>query len=111
MDDVETARLLIRIGGIVGIIEPLVIGLLLLITIIGIVIAVPLLILAWWIYKRSSEAVDLAEMGRYREARDKVIVPAVVALILTSRVGGILMLIGAVLLPSEKESAGGVGVY
>ncbi|MBO8174359.1 MAG: hypothetical protein H0Z18_03790 [Thermococcus sp.] len=103
MADVETAKLLIRIGSILAIIEPMIIAVILLMTIIGIIFAIPLMFLGYWIYKRSEEVITLIEEGRYKEAKDKLIVPMVVALILTSRLGGILMLIGLVILPSSNE--------
>ena len=106
MADVETAKLLIKIGGILSIIMPLVIGLFLFITVVGIVIAIPLMILGYWIYRRTEEVVELIERGEYKKAKDNLIIPMVIALILTSRIGGILMLIGLVLLPSQSEPKG-----
>ncbi|MDK2783525.1 MAG: hypothetical protein PWQ32_1114, partial [Thermococcaceae archaeon] len=96
---------LIKVGGILSVIEPFLIAVLLLLTIIGILLAIPFAILGYWIFKRSEECVELIENKEYKKAKDKLLVPAIIALILTSRVGGILMLLGLVLLPSEGSTS------
>ncbi|WP_087037711.1 hypothetical protein [Thermococcus litoralis] len=105
MADVEMAKTLIKVGGILSVIEPFLIAVLLLLTIIGILLAIPFAILGYWIFKRSEECVELIENKEYKKAKDKLLVPAIIALILTSRVGGILMLLGLVLLPSEGTTS------
>ncbi|WP_048151983.1 hypothetical protein [Palaeococcus ferrophilus] len=112
MADVETAKLLIKVGAILSVIVPLFIGVLLLMTIIGIIIGLPLVVLGIWIYRRMEDAIALVDEGRYKDARDTLLIPSILALILTSRIGGALMLIGLVLLPSENEvKEGEVRVY
>ncbi|NJE47453.1 hypothetical protein E3E35_08580 [Thermococcus sp. GR7] len=104
MADVETAKLLIKIGGIISLIVGVLGGLVLLITIIGIILAIPAFILAWWIYKRSNEVVELVDIGEYKEAKNKLIIPMVLSLLFFSTVSGILMLVGLILLPSEPST-------
>lgn len=112
MADVETAKLLIKVGAILSVIVPLFIGVLLLMTIIGIIIGLPLVVLGIWIYRRVEDAIALVDEGRYRDAKDRLLIPSILALILTSRLGGALMLIGLILLPSENEvKEGDVRVY
>lgn len=105
MADVEMAKILIKVGGILSVIEPFLIAALLLLTVIGILFALPFAILGYWIFKRSEEALELIENKEYKKAKDKLLIPAIIALILTSRAGGILMLIGLALLPSENSTS------
>jgi len=105
MADVEIAKMLIKVGGILTVIEPFFIAVLLLLTVIGILFAISFAILGYWIFKRSEETIEFIENKEYKKAKDKLLVPAIIALILTSRVGGILMLLGLVLLPSEKPTS------
>jgi len=72
---------------------------------VGIVLAIPFAILGYWILRRSEEAIELIENKEYKKAKDKLLIPAIIALILTSRVGGILMLLALVLLPSEESTS------
>jgi len=96
------ARTLIKVGGILSVIEPFFIAVLLLLTVIGILFAIPFAILGYWIYKRTEGCTEFIENGEYKKAKDKLLIPAIIALILTSRVGGILMLLGLILLPPEN---------
>ncbi|KPU62883.1 membrane protein [Thermococcus sp. EP1] len=105
MADVEMAKTLIKVGGILSFIEPFLIAFMLLLTVIGVLFAVPFAILGFWIYNRANECIELIENGEYKKAKDKLLIPAIIALILTSRVGGILMLLGLVLLPSEESTS------
>jgi len=99
------ARTLIKVGGILSVIEPFFIAVLLLLTVIGILFAIPFAILGYWIYKRTEECTEFIENGEYKKAKDKLLIPAIIALILTSRVGGILMLLGLILLPPENPTS------
>ncbi|HHI00511.1 MAG TPA: hypothetical protein ENL40_03400 [Thermococcus litoralis] len=105
MADVEMAKTLIKVGGILSVIEPFFIAVLLLLTVVGILFAIPFAILGYWIFKRSEETMEFIENKEYKKAKDKLLIPAIIALILTSRVGGLLMLLGLVLLPSEKPTS------
>ncbi|WP_010479787.1 hypothetical protein [Thermococcus zilligii] len=104
MTDVGTAKDLIRIGDIINIIFAAIAAFVLLITIIGILFVwIPILI-GIWTHSRVQEAMKLIDAGKFNEAKDKIIVPAVVSLIFNGLLGGLFILIGAIMLPSENKN-------
>ncbi|RLF82475.1 hypothetical protein DRN48_09090 [Thermococci archaeon] len=62
------ARTLIKVGGILSVIEPFFIAVLLLLTVIGILFAIPFAILGYWIYKRTEGCTEFIENGEYKNA-------------------------------------------
>ena len=106
MGDPSSARNLIHIGDIIN----LIIGVLVFLGIlvfsfgIGIVIAWIPLAIAVWTHFRAKDALQLIDEGRYKEAKDKVLIPSILSLIFNSLVGGLIILIGAISLPSENAS-------
>ncbi len=106
MGDPSSARNLIHIGDIIN----LIIGVLVFLVIVifsigfGIVVAWIPLAIAVWTHFRAKEAIQLIEEGRYKEAKDKVLIPSILSLIFNSLVGGLIILLGAISLPSENAS-------
>ncbi|WP_234394417.1 hypothetical protein [Thermococcus piezophilus] len=49
--------------------------------------------------------IELVDMGDYKKAKDKLIIPMVLSLIFFSTISGILMPIGLILLPSKPSEA------
>jgi hypothetical protein len=106
MGDVGTARSLIHIGDLIN----LILGVLVFLIIVmfslglGIVIAWVPLVVAIWTHLRAKAALELLDEGRYNEAKDKVLIPAILSLLFNSLIGGLLILIGAISLPAENAS-------
>ncbi|ASJ07240.1 hypothetical protein [Thermococcus pacificus] len=106
MGDPSSARNLIHIGDIIN----LVIGVLVFLVIVvfsfglGIVVAWIPLAIAIWTHLRAKSALELIDEGRYKEAKDKILIPAILSLIFNSLVGGLIILLGAISLPSENAS-------
>jgi len=69
---------------------------------IGIIIGWIPLAIAIWTHMRAKDALELIDAGRYREAKDKVMVPSIISLLFNSLIGGLIILIGAISLPSES---------
>ena len=99
MGDVSTAKSLINAGDIINIIIAILAAVGLIITIVGIIIAWVPLVLAWWTHKRSKEAEQLIDDGNYEKAKSILIVPSIISLLFVSFIGGLLILIGALMLP------------
>ena len=103
MGDPQSARNLIHIGDIIN----LIIGVLVFLVVVvfslgfGIVVAWIPLAIAVWTHLRVKSALELIDEGRYKEAKDKVLIPAILSLIFNSLVGGVIILIGALSLPAE----------
>jgi hypothetical protein len=103
MGDPQSARNLIHIGDIIN----LIVGVLVFLVIVvfslgfGIVVAWIPIAIAIWTHFRASDALRLIDEGRYKEAKDKVMIPSILSLIFNSLIGGVIILIGAISLPSE----------
>jgi len=106
MGDPDSARNLIHVGDIIN----LIIGVLAFLVIlvfslgIGIVVAWIPLAIAIWTHFRAKDALRLIDEGRYKEAKDKVLIPSILSLIFNSLIGGLIILLGAISLPSENAS-------
>ena len=106
MGDPDSAKSLIHIGDIIN----LIIGVLVFLVIVifsigfGIVVAWIPLAIAVWTHFRVKEAIQLIEEGRYKEAKDKVLIPSILSLLFNSLIGGLIILLGAISLPSENAS-------
>ena len=104
MGDPQSARNLIHIGDIIN----LIIGVLVFLVIVvfsfgfGIVVAWIPLAIAVWTHFRAKDALRLIDESRYKDAKDKVMIPSILSLIFNSLVGGLIILIGALSLPSEN---------
>lgn len=70
----------------------------------GIIIAWVPLVVAIWTHRRAKAALELVDAGRYKEAKDKVLIPAILSLLFNSLIGGLLILIGAITLPEQNAS-------
>ena len=106
MGDPSSARNLIHIGDIIN----LIIGVLVFLVIVvfslgfGVVVAWIPLAIAVWTHMRAKAALELIDEGRYKDAKDKILIPAILSLVFNSLVGGVIILIGALSLPSENET-------
>jgi hypothetical protein len=69
---------------------------------LGIVIAWIPLAIAIWAHLRAKAALELIDEGGYKEAKDKVLIPAIISLLFSSLLGGLLILIGIIILPAEN---------
>ena len=106
MADVSTAEKLINVGYIVTMVVGAVEVFLLLISVVGLPLVPIPIIFMWYTHKKTKEAEDFIRARQYYRAKDALIVPSVLALIFVSRIGGLIELIGALLLPSEDSQAG-----
>ncbi len=58
----------------------------------------PVIIIALYVFKASDDAVELIRLGMYEEAKNKLLPAIVAAIVLVSRIGGILLLLGYLML-------------
>ncbi len=92
----EKALKIIRAGGIISAVEGILI-VLYYTSRVGVEKALPVLpviLIAVWIFKTSEDVVEMVKLGMYEEAKNKLIPPIVAAIVLVSRIGGILLLLG-----------------
>ncbi len=54
----------------------------------------PVILIAIWIFKTSEDVAEMVRLGMYEEAKNKLLPPIVAAIVLVSRIGGILLLLG-----------------
>ncbi|WP_297459780.1 hypothetical protein [Thermococcus sp.] len=106
MGDPDSAKSLIHIGDIINLIIGVLVFLVVTVASIGfgIVVAWIPLAIAVWTHMRAKEAIQLIDEGRYKEAKDKVLIPAILSLIFNSLIGGLIILLGALSLPPENAS-------
>ncbi|WP_457751647.1 hypothetical protein [Thermococcus sp.] len=104
MGDPSSARSLIHIGDIINLIIAVIVLFVIVVFSLGfgIIIAWIPLAIAVWTHMRVKTALELIDSGRYKEAKDKLIIPAVISLLFNSLIGGLIILIGAISLPSEN---------
>jgi len=106
MGDPSSARNLIHVGDIINLIIGVLVFLVILVFSlgIGIVVAWIPLAIAIWTHFRAKDALQLIGEGHYKEAKDKVLIPSILSLVFNSLIGGLIILLGAISLPSENAS-------
>ena len=104
MGDVSTSKSLVYAGDLVNIILAVLVFLVLVVFTLGLGLIIAWIppVIAFWTHGRVKEALELIDEGRYKEAKDKLLVPAILSLLFNSLIGGILILIGAIMLPEEN---------
>ncbi|WP_297069419.1 hypothetical protein [Thermococcus sp.] len=105
MGDPSSAKNLIHIGDIINLIIGVLVFLGIAIASIGfggIVVAWIPLAIAIWTHFRAKDALQLIDENRYNEAKNKVLIPSILSLLFNFLVGGLIILIGALSLPSEN---------
>ena len=101
--DVSTSRSLINVGDVINIIIGVLAIISLIISVIGIILVPLPAFLIWWTHERVKETNNLIDSGELGKARDRLILPSVLSMLVASFIGGLLILIGAVMLPGDEE--------
>jgi len=101
MPDISTAKQLIHIGNILNLVIGALAIISLIITTYGIILVPVPAFLMWWTNKKVKAAEELIEKGNYKGAKDLLIIPSILSLLFVSFIGGLLILIGAIMLPDK----------
>ncbi|GEM_PF-2784598 len=94
----EKAVKIIRAGGIISAVEGIILVLYYIFRISkslwSSLPALPIIPISIWIFWTSDKIAEMVKLGMYEEAKIKLLPPIVASLLLTSRIGGILLLLG-----------------